>query len=245
MAEPNSDIVAALVQLLNSIRDLVLLIIGGLFGFLSSWIASGRERKLARADERRERIYGPLLDELANIVALLPRNDSTMQQWSDYPRIKSAHIRYMIPRTLRTAIVEIYEELLPKYEEQKAILAQKYNGKMREEITRELIPDFGGPSTVVTSTSSPFVTTLANLSYYLVEGRIPPSMEKEVETALFAVREDSRNFPQATWQDFFAEWSKRLQADGQFKKFTETRDKAVRAIQKVMDEINEDLESEN
>jgi hypothetical protein len=129
VVEPILDIVTVLRQLLVNIRDVILLVIGGLFGFLSSWIVSGRERKLARADQRRERIYGPLQDEPESIIVLLPNNESTMQVWSEYPRIKSAHIRFMIPRKLRTRIVEIYEQLLPRYEEQKASLAKGYNEK--------------------------------------------------------------------------------------------------------------------
>jgi hypothetical protein len=116
---------------------------------------------------------------------------------------------------------------------------------MRADITKGLIPLFGDPSATVVSTSSPHVATLASLSYYLVGGKIPASMEKEIEIAFFAVKEDSRNFPQTTWQEFFEVWRKRLRADDQLRKSVETRDSALTTIRGVVGEIDKDLDSEN
>ena len=164
---------------------------------------SRRERKGVRADQRREKIYGPLEDELHIVGATLPKNLDILQNCVEYPRIKSEHIRYMIARKLRGKVVELHEQVLPRYGEEKKALGQKYNSMMRTQITYGLTPSIGDPSLIVTATSSPHVTSMANLSYWLVEGKIPREMEKEIQTAFQVVKEDSRKFEYETWQEFF------------------------------------------
>lgn len=235
----------SVVDILSQLKDVILVLIGALLGFLSSWIVSRRERKWGRADQRREKIYGPLQDELAIIGLALPKNEDTLKNCVEYPRIKSEHIRYLIPRKLRGKVVELYEQVIPGYAEEKKALGQKYNNKMRTQITYGLIPQGGGPSAVVTSTSSPYVASMANLSYWLVEGKTPPTIEREMQTAFQVVKEDSRKFAYATWQAFFEAWRKRLEHDEDFKKFVETKDKAITLTQEITGEIAKDLESEN
>ena len=232
-------------NLLGTLSQIILVAVGGILGFLSSWVVSKRERKSARADQRREKIYGPLQDELPNINSALSNNAEVLQFISEYPRIKLEHIRYMIPKDLRKKVVELYEQTLPSYGEEKKVLGQKYNMMMRTQLTYGLKPVGGGPSAIVTSTSSPYVASMANLSYWLVEGQIPSKMEKEIKIAFQVVKEDSRKFVYATWQEFFEAWRKRQEHDEDFKKFVETREKAVRLIREISTEITNDLESEN
>ena len=167
---------------LSQLKDIVLVLVGGIIGFLSSWIVSRRERKWARADQRRERIYGPLQDELAIIGVALPNNEDTLQTSVEYWRIKSEHIRYMIPRKLRGKVVELYEQVLQRYGEEKTALGRKCNNMMGTEITHGLIPAGGDLSLTVTATSSSHVASMANLSYWLVEGKIPRNMERDSDS---------------------------------------------------------------
>jgi hypothetical protein len=197
-----------------------------------------------RADQRREKIYGPLEDELDIIGAALPKNLDILQNCVEYPRIKSEHVRYMIARELRGKVVELYEQVLPRYGEEKKALGQKYNNMMRTQITYGLAPTIGDPSLIVTGTSSPDVASMANLSYWLVEGKIPRKIEREIQTSFQVVKEDSRKFEYETWQEFFEAWRKRQEQDKDFKEFVETRDKAITLIQEITAQITKDLESE-
>ncbi len=243
MTQPQPDILS---QLASSLRDILLLVIGGLLGFLSSWVVSKRERKGARADQRRERIYGPLQDELNSISTILPKNEGTQQTSAEYPRIKSEHIRYMIPKQLRDKIVQLYEEVIPKYEKQRTTLGQKYSDLILAEITQRLAPiaDVTGTATVQ-SASYPFLSTIASLGNWLAEGKIPNSLESEAERAFLSLKDHSRPFPQSTLQEFFDVWKKKLQQDPLFKKFVETKEKAMMLIREITSELSKDLESEN
>lgn len=232
-------------DILNQFKDVILVLIGALLGFLSSWIVSKRERKWGRADQRREKIYGPLQDELAIIGLALPKNEDILKDCAEYQRIKSEHVRYLIPRKLRSKVIELYERVIPRYAEEKKALGRKYNNKMRTQITYGLIPQGGPPTAVVTATSRAEVTTMASLSYWLVEDKTPPTLEREMQTAFQVVKEDSRKFTYATWQAFFEAWRKILEHDDDFKKFVETRDKAITLTQEITGEIAKDLESEN
>lgn len=151
----------------------------------------------------------------------------------------------MVPPKLREKVVELYETILPRYGEEKIALWRKYNNMMGTEITHGLIPPGGDSSIIITATSRPQVAKIAELSYYLAEGKIPRGMEEEIQRAFRAVKEDSRNFEYETWQAFFEEWRKRLECDKGFEEFVKIRDKAVTLIQEISSEITNDLESEN
>lgn len=241
MAQPPLDILA---QLVSAFRDILLLVIGGLVGFLSSWVVSKRERKWARADQRRERIFGPLQDELDKLsVTLSKAQDVNPSYDSVYERVKAEHIRYMIPKQLRTKVIQLYEEIFPNYENQILFLREKYRMLMTESITKGLRPLFEGGEVI--QTSSPHVANLASLSYWLLEGKFPKNMEKEIETAFFVVKEDSREFPYVDYRGYFEGWKRQIREDIQYKVFERLREKAIAAVQEINNTIRQDLESEN
>ncbi len=243
MTQQQPDIAATLLQWL---RDVVYVLIGGILGFVSSWVVSKRERKWARADQRRERIYGPLEDELTNLSLALPRNEDVLSKCAEYPRIKLERLRYMIPQQLREKLIELYEQVIPKYTEEKSGLANKYRNMIGTELTRDLRPPSGyDPNIIITATSRPYVARLASLAYWLLEGQIPRAVEQNISADIRDVKEDSRNFQYGTWQEFFESWRKRQQDDIDFKNFVETRDRATTLVLEIITEISRDLESEN
>jgi len=236
------DILTLLIQLLTNLRDIFLVVFGTFLGLLSAWIVGRRERKWARADQRRERIYGPLQDELGILSKDLPLNERTLEIGSEYRRIKGDHIRYMIPEHLRRRIIFLYEVLLPKYDHEKVMLENKYEDSIRAAILERLTPDLRTGS--VLTDNSPDITTVANLGHCLLERRVPPHMEKNVESAFSVVKEHSRDIPEQTWQEFFQLWQERLPRDEDYVRFIGTRDWALKMTEMILNEINKDLEPE-
>jgi hypothetical protein len=237
MAQPQPDIFS---QIVSRFFDLLILVIGGLLGFVSSWAVSKRERKEARADQRRERIYGPLHDELDTIqVALLKTEDiftPSGSVGSTYERVKAEHILYMIPRELRNKIIEVYEESLPNYDSKIVILRNKYRLMMYTSLCTAL---------GLSSTSSNYVANLASLSYWLLQETFPENKVKEIDTALFVMSEDSHEFPYAKGQDYFRYWKNQMREDPEFKQFEQMRKQIMNKVQEINEAIRTDLESEN
>jgi len=223
-------------QIASTLLNIAILIIGGLLGFLSSWFVSKRERKDARADQRRERVYAPLHDELDMLEPMISHTEDLATSNTVYERVKAEHIRYMIPRELRDQIVQLYEEMFPSYANSILKLRRKYKLIMY----KSLCDNLG-----LLGTSSIFVDNLSGLSYWLLQGKFPQNLLKDIETAIVVMKEDSKTFPHANWQEYFEHWQNQLHEDAEFKQFEQLRQETIEKLQEINETIRKDLESEN
>jgi hypothetical protein len=225
-------------QIASRFFDIVVLIIGALLGFVSSWVVSKRERKEARADQRRERIYGPLHDELDVLEVVLSNTQDVVWpsgrfEGGTYERVKTEHIRYMIPRKLRGKIIQLYEESLPNYEINFARLREKYRAKISENITKGLA-------------GNPHVANLSTLtSMYLLQDKIPDNIITQIGTFFYSVKQGSYGFTYANWKEYFEYWKNQMYEDTEFKQFEQMRKQIIENIQEINETIQKDLESEN
>lgn len=225
-------------------RDVVLLVAGSLLTLFVTWVVSGRERKWARADECRERIYGPLHDELANLRKALEKNLRIGGVTDEYERIKREHILYMIPRKLRQRIIHLYETGITQYESQLIDLAKKYRELMSNEILGKLQPTGTTSGTVVDASSSD-VHFLIGLAHWLAEGVVPEHMDKELERAYLSVKAQSKGVLEQTGNEFFQSWKARFRSDPECEEFKGLRDQLLVQVIEIREEIQKDLESQH
>jgi hypothetical protein len=233
MTQPQPDIFS---QIASRFFDIFVLILGALLGYVSSWMITKGERKEARADQRRERIFGPLHDELDNLELMISKTEDVATINTVYDKVRAEHIRYMIPTKLRVQIIQLYEEMLPAY----ASVIHKLREKYLLIMYKSLCTDLG-----LLSTSSNFVRDLAGLSYWLLQGKFPRNMLKDIETAIVVMKEDSKTFLHANWQEYFEYWKNQIRNDTEFKEFEQFRTSIIAMIQEINGTIRKDLESEN
>lgn len=198
----------------------------------------------AHADQRRERVYGPIHDELTGILATLDANATTSQLHDAYERIKREHIRDMIPRDVRSKIVQLYEDILPQYEKELVTLQVDYRNRMIEEIASGMPVIVAGNGTKSSPRNINEVVVLAGSAYWLIEGWIPSSMERELEDAFERVKARNKNMQDESFLWFFEEWKCRLHKGKEYPAFLTLRHQAISLIQEIDKEIISDLESE-
>jgi hypothetical protein len=82
-----------------------------------------------RADERRERVYGPLYDELPIAEQkLLEWRDTngSATEWKEYREVRDRHLLYLAPKEFRAKIRRLYDENLVRFGEQRRKLLGDY-----------------------------------------------------------------------------------------------------------------------
>jgi hypothetical protein len=88
------------------------------------------------------------------------------------------------------------------------------------------------------------VVVLAGSAYWLIEGWIPSSMERELEDAFERVKARNKNMQDESFLWFFEEWKCRLHKGKEYPAFLTLRHQAISLIQEIDKEIISDLESE-
>jgi hypothetical protein len=193
-------------------------------------------RKLPRAYERRARIYAPLYDELADVRKALENYGRTgLGNWREYQRIKSEHIRHLIPRELRDRITQLYEQNLEEFEKGLMKLQRKHETKIRDYLL-ERMPD---RDTLSAST----VQNLGRLALYLPRGLLPD--ESDALDLAFRGAKKHGNLEHDSLSGFFRYWVSRIQTDKDFEDLNEHRRKTLGLLAEIENEIGRELEAED
>jgi hypothetical protein len=158
--------------LLSNSGPIIYLIIGSLLGLLASWFTARYSWKSQKADERRERVYAPLSDELDPIKKALENYDYFHS--TEYDRLASAHLLYLVPSAFRMQIRELYA-YLATFSLMGVKLRQKYEDRILKEINDSL-PSGSQPNAYNDSNAK---TLAQDIAYFLLQGKIATSWRKE------------------------------------------------------------------
>jgi hypothetical protein len=195
-----------------------------------------KSRKVPRADERRERIYAPLYDELTEVRKALENYGRTGSTgWGTYQRIKSEHIRYLIPRELRGRIIKLYEQNLEEFDKQ----SMKLHGKHEAEIRDYLLERMPDRDTLTDST----MQTLCRLAIYLPRKRITGD-SGAFDDAFRAARKHG-NLEHNSLSEFFEYWVNHIRTDKDFEDLNEHRRKTLGLLAGIENEMGRELEAED
>jgi hypothetical protein len=224
--------------------NLTYLLIGSILTLLGSWFVESQRRRSERGDKRREKIYAPLYDELNRIEKALTNYDRTgTSVWSEYHRIKSEHILYMIPRKLKQKITRLIETEVEKFDLQLMGLQEKYQKTINADLTHALIPIAAPPDTTVIATSDSSVAYLNGLAIYLARGTFPQGYyRRNLEAAFQAVKARS-TITQNSVDELFQHYLGLYQSDEDYKALNKQREQALRLAREIRTEIEKDLEA--
>ena len=225
-------------SLIENYRDFILamisVLVGSLLTLLGTWFVERGARKSARADERRERIYAPLYDELSDVKKALQEYGRTGSAiWGTYQRIKSEHIRYLIPRELRDRITKLYEQNLEEFDRRMMKLHRKHETEIRDYLL-ERMPD---RDTLTDST----MQTLSTLAIYLPRKRIPGD-SGAFDEAFRAARKHG-NLEHNSLPEFFEYWVNHIRTDKDFLDLNQYGEEALRLLLEIKNEIGRELEA--
>lgn len=200
-----------------------------------------------RADERRERIYAPLYDELGKVEeALTNYNRTNTDIWGEYNRIKREHITWKIPRDLRKKISRLFEVEVNEFAKQLMVLEDKWRHIINVELTQGLAPIGETPDATVLATSDSSIATLKELSIYLSRGTLPkgaPSID--FENAFQAVKARSSNLPYNNVKELFNRYLQEYRSEREYQKLNEQRKLSLRSVKDIMETMAKDLETQN
>ncbi len=224
--------------LIENYRDFILamisVLVGSLLTLLGTWFVERGARKSARADERRERIYAPLYDELADVKKALQEYGRTGSAiWGTYQRIKSEHIRYLIPRELRDRITKLYEQNLEEFDRRMMKLHRKHETEIRDYLLARM-PD---QDTLTAST----MQTLSTLAVYLPRKRIPGDSSAFADA--FRAARKHGNLEHNSLPEFFEYWVNHIRNDKNFLDLNQYGEEALRLLLKIKNEIGRELEA--
>lgn len=113
----------------DNLRDLVFLGMGSLLTLVVLWVLERYKMRFGKVNERRVKIYAPLFDELLGVQSSLGKYDYVST--SEYEKIKSAHLSYMVPNALRQKMRRLYDELLPEIQRRIVVLREKHQESAR------------------------------------------------------------------------------------------------------------------
>jgi hypothetical protein len=195
-----------------------------------------KSRKVPRADERRVRIYAPLYDELTEVQKALQNYGRTgLGNWREYQKIKSEHIRYLIPCELRDRITQLYEQNLEEFEKGLMKLQRKHETEIRDYLL-ERMPD---RDTLSAST----VQNLYRLALYLPRGQLPD--ESDALDLAFRGARKHGHLEHDSLPEFFRYWVSRIKTDKDFEDLNEHRRKTLCMLADIENEIGRELEAED
>lgn len=225
------------------LQNLAFLVFGAILSLLVAWSVQRRERESTRNDQRRERIYAPLFDELSRVRI-------SLQNWlpattPEYDKIQSAHLLYMVPMNLREQLRTLYETLLPELQNKILAIRERHQQIILTDLTASSIPLSGRPGSTVVSTSDPNIINLANnLGQMTLLDEIPGSAKPSLER-LFQAAKQRSNLVQLSVDEYFVKISKKLRAeDTEMGSVMKLRKQAIESIDQIAKPIRKDLRTE-
>ena len=168
--------------LTQNLSAVIFLVLGSMLGLFASWFTARYSRKAQKADERRERVYAPLFDELAIIKKAL--DEYAYPFVTEYERIASAHLLYLVPKNLRVMIRELYDRKLKFITRMILKLRDRYRQKVLENIN-EHIPREQPANAFNDSNAMTLATDLAD---FLLQGQIPSEWLPKIQPLFVDVK---------------------------------------------------------
>ena len=222
------------------IEDVVLgAILGGAFTLFGSWAQQRHSRKLAQADERRERIYAPLFDELDILDKSLEAFERTAGQTKEYERIKAEHILYMVPKKLRPDVVRLYEDLLVRFDEQLHAAKKRLEKRMYDDLIA------GGP---VGATKEAAARNLAVMAHYVSAGQLPDEEElkRHMQDAFRLLKSQSWQSVQrfTSLEELFEERKKSQVVQADLTPLRRLQQESLNLLLEIRKQISKDLGAE-
>ena len=221
--------------LLSKIEAIVFLILGFLLGLLTSWLTARYTRRAQKADERRERVYAPLIDELEANRKALENYDQNFSK-KEYDQIAYAHLFYLIPTTLKMQIHELYTT-----QASLSLMLMKLREKYREQIEKDI--DESLPMEAPSTPKDSNVTRLAGIiASSLPLGKIPDIHRSDFDTVVKNLRENSG------WKEPIDAYIKKLidalSKDEEMTKIEALRKKILELLKNIQDNMMSDLKKQ-
>jgi hypothetical protein len=217
--------------LVDSAGSIFFLIIGFLLTLLTAKFTADYSWKGQKADERRERVYAPLYDELSNIRTQLdPYGPFTHPE---YDQIRSVHLLYLVPNDLCKKIVTVYDKLTT-IDLTKSRLVNKYERKILEMMNSE----FKDP----VSDDSSAIRLARDFAIWAFQGEIPDELEESTESAFQGLNSRFTKISQTTSKEFLSKFLDSMPKDEDQIALNGLKQETLTLIDSIRDSVKGDLE---
>ncbi len=152
------------IWLIQNLSGIVYVIIGSVLGLIASRVTARYSWRKQRDEQRRGSVYAPLFDELPIILQAL--REYSYPLTTEYDKIKSAHLMYLVPKDLRESIITLYKNL-QLFSELCSHRQAEYRKRIAENLSAIAIP----PATL--SNDGNANALVNNLGMFLLRGEIP------------------------------------------------------------------------
>jgi len=126
-------------KVLETLRNLLYVGVGALAGLGASWFLQNKAFKRQRLDQAREKVYGPLAWELEKMYQQVEEFDSSpSHEVADRIRDQE-HLEWMIEsKDMRTEIVELYDNRIPKFRDTITDLIRAIDKKLEDDLLQHV-----------------------------------------------------------------------------------------------------------
>jgi len=219
---------------MQNLTGITYLIIGSGLGILASWLPARYSWKSQRAEQRRANVYAPLFDELQSIKSAL--NEYRNPVRTEYERIRSQHLLYLVPRFLRWEIETLYIGLRS--------FGSSVESRQVEYAQRILWNLKGVDITPATSSIQSNATTLANdLGACLVAGEIQDVGKYKID-ALFTDVKQTYQISDNSVDEYFKKLLPIREKDDRIPFLEEERRFCLEELESVGKAIAKDLDAQ-
>jgi hypothetical protein len=226
--------------LVNNLGSVVFLILGFLLSLFASWFTVRYSRKAQKADERRERVYARLFDELPTIKKALEEYKAPYGE--EYNKIASEHLLYLVPKNLRMRIRELYDQKLPSAINAIARVHGRYKRQVLQDINR-LIPA-GQPATAFNDSNAS--TLASDLADCLLIGQIPIEWREMVQRAFVDVKQRlGLTLQESSVLVYFRKLLLFRAKDLEMAELEALKEECLQLIEGIQSAISKDLESQS
>jgi hypothetical protein len=220
-------------NMFDILPSILLIVVGAALSLVVTWWRDTRSRKLMRADERRERVYGPLYDELPIAEQkLLEWRDTNggATEWKEYREVRDRHLLYLAPKELRAKIRRLYDEELVRFGEQR----RKLLGDYRKIAMREM-------GTIDDNTDR---LSRIMVSHLLQEwSSLTKEDQNDIEGTFMNAKKESAALSQFnTGEEVFRYFKRGIQKEPAFAILRELRDESLALLAEIRKELGKDLE---
>ena len=216
--------------LVDNASSFVFIVVSSLLTFFASWYTARYSWKAQKADERRQRVYAPLYDELSNLKMLLAPYGPF--DTKEYNQISSAHLLYLVPKSLELRIHDLYRTLR-LVDAKKAELYQKYERQILEQINAQ----FKNP----VSNDQEANSLAKDLAICAFQGEIVNGWENGLERAFQGLDSRYQKMGRTTLKEFLREFLDSISKDADQIELNNLKAQALTLIDSIQDSIKGDL----
>ena len=166
------------------VSNLAFLGIGALLAYLVTILTQKSAIERAREDERNERVYSPLYDELEEALQTLDKWEyrPPNKEWARIRKVE--HLTYMVPKGLRDRLTQLYDTQYEQYD----ATVRDCNKRMEEFVRSELMSRLVGAYS-----SYPYPADISNvigIGYDILGGKLigDTTHLNEINTSYFRMK---------------------------------------------------------